>query len=59
MQIWRMPPGGYDQQQVTDDEFNNWFPHISPDGKWIVLSRVPAGRRRRPTIRSTSRCTCG
>jgi len=22
---------------VTDDEFNNWFPHISPDGKKIVF----------------------
>ena len=19
------------------DEFNNWFPHISPDGKWMVF----------------------
>ena len=37
MQIWRMPPGGYEQEQVTDDEFNNWFPHISPDGKQIVI----------------------
>ena len=25
-----------DQQQVTNDNFNNWFPHISPDGKWIA-----------------------
>lgn len=37
MQIWRMPPGGYEHEQVTDDEFNNWFPHISPDGKWIAF----------------------
>lgn len=37
MQIWRMPPGGYEHEQVTDDEFNNWFPHISPDGKQIVF----------------------
>jgi regulation of enolase protein 1 (concanavalin A-like superfamily) len=37
MQIWRMPPGGYEHEQVTDDEFNNWFPHISPDGKQIVI----------------------
>ena len=26
-----------DQEQVTNDEYNNWFPHISPDGKWIVF----------------------
>lgn len=37
MQIWRMPPGGYEHEQVTDDEFNNWFPHISPDSKRIVF----------------------
>jgi TolB protein len=37
MQIWRMPPGGYEHEQVTDDEFNNWFPHISPDGQRIVF----------------------
>jgi len=36
MQIWRMRPDGSGQEQVTNDGFNNWFPHISPDGKWIV-----------------------
>jgi Tol biopolymer transport system component len=37
MQLWRMNPDGTGQEQVTNDEFNNWFPHISPDGKWIVF----------------------
>lgn len=37
MQIWRMKADGSDQEQVTNDEFNNWFPHISPDGRWIVF----------------------
>jgi Tol biopolymer transport system component len=37
MQIWRMKPDGSKQEQVTSDEFNNWFAHPSPDGKWIVL----------------------
>jgi TolB protein len=41
MQIWRMKPEGTDQEQVTDDEYNNWFPHISPDGKWIVIISYP------------------
>jgi WD40 repeat protein len=41
MQIWRMKPNGENQEQVTDDEFNNWFPHISPDGKWIVFISFP------------------
>ena len=37
MQIWRMNPDGSAQEQVTYDEFNNWFPHISPDGKSMVF----------------------
>src|SRR5947207_11544699 len=37
MQIWRMKPDGSQQEQVTSDEWNNWFPHPSPDGKWLVL----------------------
>ena len=42
MQIWRMRPDGSAQEQVTDDSFNNWFPHISPDGKWMVFISFPA-----------------
>ena len=42
MQIWRMKPDGRDQEQVTSDEYNNWFPHISPDGKWIAFLSFPA-----------------
>ena len=37
MQIWKMKPDGTDQQQVTKDEYNNWFAHISPDGKWMSI----------------------
>jgi len=37
MQLWRMTADGQDQEQVTNDEFNNWFPHVSPDGKWIAF----------------------
>ena len=37
MQIWRMKPDGSGQEQVFNDEYNNWFPHISPDGKWMVF----------------------
>jgi Tol biopolymer transport system component len=42
MQIWRMKPDGTGQGQVTDDDFNNWFPHISPDGQWIAFISFPA-----------------
>ncbi|MCG8309810.1 MAG: hypothetical protein MI975_20610 [Cytophagales bacterium] len=36
MQIWRMKPDGSGKEQLTFDPYNNWFPHISPDGKWLV-----------------------
>jgi TolB protein len=41
MQIWRMKPDGSGQEQLTFDEYNNWFPHISPDGKWMVIISFP------------------
>jgi Tol biopolymer transport system component len=37
MQIWRMAADGKNQVQLTFDRFNNWFPHVSPDGKKIVF----------------------
>lgn len=37
MQIRRMKPDGSEKEQLTFDEYNNWFPHISPDGKWILF----------------------
>jgi Tol biopolymer transport system component len=41
MQIWRMKPDGSGREQLTFDEYNNWFPHISPDGKWMVFLSFP------------------
>ena len=41
MQIWRMKPDGSDKEQITFDEYNDWFPHISPDGQWIVFISFP------------------
>ena len=37
MQLWRMKPDGSQKEQITFDEYNDWFPHISPDGKWIAF----------------------
>lgn len=36
MQIWRMGRDGSNCTQMTDNERNNWFAHISPDGKKVV-----------------------
>jgi TolB protein len=41
MQIWRMKPDGKDPEQVTSDAYNNWFPHVSPDGQWIAFLSFP------------------
>jgi Tol biopolymer transport system component len=32
-----MKPDGSHPEQVTDDEYNNWFPHLSPDGSQIAF----------------------
>jgi TolB protein len=42
MQIWRIKPDGSGREQLTSDNYNNWFPHISPDGKWMVIISFPA-----------------
>ncbi|ERM83846.1 hypothetical protein P872_02175 [Rhodonellum psychrophilum GCM71 = DSM 17998] len=42
MQLWRMKPDGSGNEQLTFDEKNDWFPHLSPDGKWIAFISFPA-----------------
>jgi Tol biopolymer transport system component len=46
--IWRMPsegagPGDAKAEQVTDDALEDWFPHLSTDGKQMVIFSFPAG----------------
>ena len=41
MQIWRMDPDGSHPEQITSDDYNNWFPHLSPDGQWIAFISFP------------------
>jgi Tol biopolymer transport system component len=46
--IWRMPPDGAGPgdakaEHVTNDEWEDWFPHISPDGKWLLVFSFPHG----------------
>lgn len=36
MQVFRMNPDGTEQTRMTFDARNNWFPHVSPDGKRVV-----------------------
>jgi TolB protein len=38
MKIWRMHSDGTNQEQVTSGALLvDWFPHPSPDGKWLVF----------------------
>jgi TolB protein len=41
MQLWRMKADGSEPEQITNDEWNNWFPHVSPDGQWIAFISFP------------------
>lgn len=42
MQIWRMERDGSSPTQITRNERNNWFAHLSPDGsKAVYLSYGP------------------
>ncbi|UOB16429.1 TolB family protein [Abyssalbus ytuae] len=41
MQLWRMKANGKEQTQLTFDEYNDWFPHVSPNGKSIVFISYP------------------
>ncbi len=43
MHLWRMRPDGSEKEQLTFDEYNDWFPHISPDGKWIAFISFEPG----------------
>lgn len=44
MQAWRMKADGSEQTQMTFDEsWNTWFPHVSPDGKQVVMLAYKKG----------------
>jgi Tol biopolymer transport system component len=43
MQIYRMRPDGSEQEALTSDELNNWFPHPSPDGQSLVFLSFEKG----------------
>lgn len=37
MQIWRMKADGSNQERLTNDNINNWFAHVSPNGEKVVF----------------------
>ncbi|MEJ0030226.1 MAG: hypothetical protein WDO15_07590 [Bacteroidota bacterium] len=36
-----MKPDGSGKEQMTFSEGHSWFPHISPDGKWMAFISFP------------------
>jgi TolB protein len=42
MKIWRMKPDGSGQEQASFGDLNDWFAHISPDGKRMLYVSYPA-----------------
>ncbi len=55
MQIWRMKADGSAQEQMTpDDGYNNWFPHISPDGQRMVFLTYEKGVSGHPANKDVS-----
>ena len=36
-----MDADGKNQVQVTFGDLNDWFPHVSPDNRWIVFLSFP------------------
>jgi Tol biopolymer transport system component len=36
MQVWRMEADGSNPVHVVNEEANCWFPHVSPNGEWVV-----------------------
>lgn len=52
-QVWRAPVDGEGEpEQITRDDRVNWFPHPSPDGKWIVYLSYEPGTLRHPANRN-------
>lgn len=47
-QIFRMRPDGSEVTQLTFDERVNWFPHLSPDGAWMLYLSYAPGTLRHP-----------
>ena len=48
--IWRMPHDGAGRndsraERVTSDDWEDWFPHPSPDGEWLVFVSFPPGTK--------------
>jgi TolB protein len=51
--IWRIPSGGAGPEdahaeRITSDDEEDWFPHPSPDGRWMVWISFDKGTKGHP-----------
>ena len=49
--LWRIRPDGSDLERMTDGPEVDWFPHPSPDGKWVLWLAYPEGTEGHPPDR--------
>lgn len=54
--LWRMPAAGAGPnderaERMTFDEWEDWFPHPSPDGRWVVFLSYGKGTQGHPADR--------
>jgi TolB protein len=47
-QIFKMRPDTSEVTQLTFDDRVNWFPHLSPDNRWIIYLSYAPGTLRHP-----------
>jgi Tol biopolymer transport system component len=53
-QIWRMRADGGGQAPLFADHYVNWFPHPSPDGRFVLYLAYPPGTEGHPRDRDVS-----
>lgn len=46
--LWRIPAQGGAPERMTQDAPVNWFPHPSPDGRWVLYLAYRAGTTQHP-----------
>jgi len=59
MQVWRMEADGSNPLQMVKEEANCWFPHISPDGEWVVYIVYGKTMWQLAITRPTRMLSCG
>ena len=59
MQVWRMEVDGSDPTHMVKEDANCWFPHVSPDGNWVVYIAYGKNDVPRAITRPTRTLSCG